>query len=80
MPKRSDTPCFETTMSHTPELIEYTSQPLETTDSPEKALFLERLDTFMQKSLAEIQAFAQRESKSYDEVEWIMLQLIQTYI
>ena len=56
-------------MSHTPELIEYTSQPLETTDSPEKALFLERLDTFMQKSLAEIQAFARRESKSYDEVE-----------
>jgi len=58
-----------TTMSHTPELIEYTSHPPETTGSLEDALFPERLDTFMHKSLAEIQAFAQRESKSYDEVE-----------
>jgi len=56
-------------MSHTPELIEYTSHPPETTGSLEDALFPERLDTFMHKSLAEIQAFAQRESKSYDEVE-----------
>ncbi|KAF5359769.1 hypothetical protein D9756_003466 [Leucocoprinus leucothites] len=57
-------------MSHTtPELSEYTSHPPETIDAQEDALFLERLDTFMQKSLAEIQAFAERESRSYDETK-----------
>jgi hypothetical protein len=31
-------------------------------------LFLERLDAFLQKSLADIIAFAQRESITYEEV------------
>jgi hypothetical protein len=34
------------------------------------ALFLERLDTFMDKCLTDINAFAKRESKPYDEVFW----------
>jgi hypothetical protein len=55
-------------MSQTPELTEYTSHPAEA-NSLDNALFLERLDTFMQKSLSEIQAFAERESKSFDEVD-----------
>ncbi|KXN84746.1 hypothetical protein AN958_12173 [Leucoagaricus sp. SymC.cos] len=54
-------------MSHTPELTEYTSHHPETTDSLDDALFLERLDTFMQKSLNEIKAFAERESKTFDQ-------------
>ncbi|KAJ3567406.1 hypothetical protein NP233_g6385 [Leucocoprinus birnbaumii] len=54
-------------MSRTPELSEYTSHPPEAISSLENALFLERLDTFMQKSLADIQAFAERECRSYDE-------------
>lgn len=37
-------------------------------ESPNDALFLERLDTFMEKSLGDIKAFAEREFRPYEEV------------
>lgn len=48
---------------------EYASRPPEPVQSLDNILFLERLDTFMQKSLSDIRAFAERESRSYEEVE-----------
>jgi hypothetical protein len=36
--------------------------------SSKDALFLERLESFMEKSLSDIKAFAERESQSYEEV------------
>lgn len=56
-------------MSHPPQLTEYGSCPSEPTQSPDNDLFLERLDTFMQKVLNDIKAFAERESRPYEEVE-----------
>lgn len=56
-------------MSHTSEFIDYTSRPPGSASSLDNVLFLDRLDAFMQKSLSDIKAFAERESKSYDEVE-----------
>ena len=50
--------------TNSPCLFEYQS-PGEVNDD---ALFLERLDTFMEKSLTEIKAFAEREMRPYDEV------------
>jgi hypothetical protein len=35
---------------------------------PTDALFLERLESFMEKSLSDIKAFAERESQPYEEV------------
>lgn len=63
-------------MSHTPtpKLTEYTSKPPESSSSSlDNGLFLERLDTFLQKSLGDIKAFAERESKSYEEVDRIFV-------
>lgn len=37
-------------------------------DAANDGLFLERLDTFMEKSLADIKAFAERELRPYEEV------------
>ncbi|KAF5326942.1 hypothetical protein D9619_004834 [Psilocybe cf. subviscida] len=45
-------------------MLEFAS---ETEESKKDDLFLERLDTFMQKSLGEIRAFAEREGKPYEE-------------
>lgn len=59
---------------------EYASRPPEPVQSLDNILFLERLDTFMQKSLSDIRAFAERESRSYEEVERIMSNVIQTYL
>ena len=36
--------------------------------SASDALFLERLDAFMDKSIADIKAFAERESRPFEEV------------
>ena len=35
---------------------------------PNDALFLERLESFMEKSLSDIKVFAERESQPYEEV------------
>ncbi|KAF7771625.1 hypothetical protein Agabi119p4_5936 [Agaricus bisporus var. burnettii] len=59
-------------MSHPPQLTEYGSCPSEPTQSPDNDLFLERLDTFMQKVLNDIKAFAERESRPYEEMRRIV--------
>jgi len=52
-------------MSATPSLFEYrgSDESLSKDD-----LFFERLETFMEKSLSDIKAFADRESQPYEEV------------
>lgn len=37
-------------------------------EGPKDGLFLERLDTFMEKCLGDIKAFADRELRPYEEV------------
>ena len=50
-----------------PMMFEYDARAGESSRSND-ALFLERLDTFMEKSLGDIKAFAARESRPYEEV------------
>lgn len=56
-------------MSRPQQLTEYASCRTESTQSSDNDLFYERLDTFMQKILNDIKAFAERESRPYEEVE-----------
>jgi hypothetical protein len=56
-------------MSQPQQLTEYASCPSESTQSSYNDLFFERLDTFMQKILNDIKAFAERESRPFEEVE-----------
>ena len=43
-------------------------EPVQRSHSASDALFLERLDAFMEKSIADIKAFAERESRPFEEV------------
>lgn len=48
-----------------PTMFQLDSPPVEAAKDP---LFNERFDAFLQKSLADIKAFAERELRPYDEV------------
>ena len=52
-------------MSHNPTLFEYHGPD---SAASKDGLFLERLEIFMEKSLSDIKAFAERESRPYEEV------------
>lgn len=39
-------------------------------------LFLERLETFMDKCLVDIKAFAEREYRPYEEVSWALVAFV----
>jgi hypothetical protein len=52
-------------MSATQSLFEFSATSV---GSLNDALFLERLESFMEKSLSDIKAFAERESQPYEEV------------
>jgi hypothetical protein len=52
-------------MSATQSLFEFQAPSV---GFPNDALFLERLESFMEKSLSDIKAFAERESQPYEEV------------
>ena len=50
----------------TSKVFEYSSPDSDATATD--ALFLERLETFMDRSLADIKAFSEREGRSFEEV------------
>ncbi|KAG6817689.1 hypothetical protein H0H87_005448 [Tephrocybe sp. NHM501043] len=49
-------------------------------DGPSDLLFLERLDTFMQRNLADLKAFADREFRSFDETRRLVAEWHSKYL
>ena len=61
----SCTPCVMIVNPTTSSVFEYETQ---SSEASKDVLFLERLDTFMEKCLGDIKAFAERELRPYEEV------------